>query len=133
MPSSSTCLSLALLFNTPASDSSNQMTPFQSTFITCLESFLQDHFTPQTSISPMHTPHYHKGSVTTQRCHHSLIMLLALLMAAILHVPLHHIAIHHIGIERVSFHKTAFLPVTSISNLCFVILGGKGLQQMPRS
>ena len=120
-------LPLALLFNTPASNSSNQMTPFQSTFTICLVSFLQNHFTPHTSIYPMHTPHYHKGSITTQRCHHSLIVLLALSMAAILHVPLHHIAIFHIGIERVSFHKTAFLPVTSIFNLFFVILGGKGL------
>ena len=81
----------------------------------------------------MHTPHYYKGSVTIQRCHHSLIMLLVLLMVAISCVPLHHIAIHHIGIERVSFHQTVFLLVILIFNLSFAILGGKGLQQMPRS
>ena len=81
----------------------------------------------------MHTPRYHEGSVTIQRCHHSLTTLLVLSMVAIFRVPLHHIAIRHIGIERVSFHKTVFLPVILIFNLSFAILGGKGLRWMPRS
>ena len=80
--------------------------------------------------SSWHTPHYHKRSITTQRCHPALLVPL---MAAMFHAPLHHIAIHYIGITRDFLHKTAILPVTLIFNLFSTIPGGKGLWQMPRS
>ena len=125
LASSSTCLSPALLFNTPVSNSSTQ---FQITSPYAWNIF---YWTILHHIhkSPWHT--HHEGSITW-KCHHSLIALLALLMVPIFHVPLHHIVIFHIGIEKVSFPKTAFLPVISIFSLCFATPGGKGLWWIPR-